>query len=106
MFPNGFIPLAQYDFLLAGGNDDGMITPHDAIWSSLLLWFDANADGISQQGELLPIDDSGLHTLSTIPKESGRSDRYKNQLRYWAHAWGSARAPIKLYDVFFRETSP
>jgi hypothetical protein len=47
---HGFEELAQYDELMLGGNNDGVIDSQDSIWSSLSLWLDSNADGNSTLG--------------------------------------------------------
>ncbi|WP_174769670.1 calcium-binding protein [Paraburkholderia bonniea] len=52
---NGFDALREYD-----SNKDGVIDRHDAIWSSLKIWRDGNSDGMTQQGELLTLDQSGI----------------------------------------------
>lgn len=91
---NGFESLRQHD-----ANADGLIDASDAIWSSLLLWTDANHDAVSQSNELAPISDS-FTALELTFREVGKRDVYGNTLRYQAHALnGNARYPY--YDVFF-----
>jgi Ca2+-binding RTX toxin-like protein len=50
---DAFTMLRGYD-----SNGDGEISAQDAVFSSLLVWRDANSDGVSQPGE--------LHTLTSL----------------------------------------
>ena len=59
-FGGGYADLAQHDLAGNGGNGDGRITAADAIWSELLIWRDANEDGITDDGELLTLDELGI----------------------------------------------
>jgi len=81
---NGFRALAEYDKPASGGNGDGVISPSDAIFGSLLLWQDTNHNGLSESGELHPLAEFGLTTLELRYKESKRVDEYGNQFRYRA----------------------
>ena len=45
------------------GNSDGVISGPEL--AALALWRDANADGISDPGEVRPVADYGITTLST-----------------------------------------
>lgn len=99
---NGFIGLAQYDLPELGGNDDGLITRADQIWSELYLWNDKNADGKSVLSEMSRPADAGLLSFETIPKMRKYHDEAGNVIPYWAWA-GSVKAPknMLMVDVFF-----
>lgn len=100
--PNGFVALAQYDAPERGGNDDGLITRADAIWSRLQLWHDVNADGISVAEEMRPLAGSGIHALQTIPKRKRHTDEAGNLIPFWAWAFDSTPPrPTLMVDVFF-----
>ena len=94
--PNGFEALKEFDT-----NADGVVDARDARWSALLLWTDANHDGVSQPSEQQRIAGSAVEAIETRYHSSGRRDPYGNLFRYQglAHLAGS-RTPI--YDVFFR----
>ncbi|MEM7701534.1 MAG: calcium-binding protein [Pseudomonadota bacterium] len=64
---DGFDVLVQYDT-----NTDGLIDINDAQFGDLLLWTDANLDGVSTSDELQSLSDAGLVSLSltTTPVEA------------------------------------
>jgi len=81
---NGFLALAEYDKLTAGGNLDGLITASDAAFAQLRLWQDLNHNGVSEPSELHTLSEFGLATLELNYKESKKTDEHGNQLRYRA----------------------
>ena len=81
---NGFLALAEYDKLDNGGTADGVITPADAVFSSLRLWQDFNHNGMSESNELHPLLDFGIKTLELKYSESRKTDQYGNLFMYRA----------------------
>ncbi|TPI54082.1 type I secretion C-terminal target domain-containing protein, partial [Mesorhizobium sp. B3-1-3] len=59
-FASGSAALASLD-----SNHDGVIDHNDAAYSSLLIWKDANANGISDAGELSSLAANGITSIST-----------------------------------------
>lgn len=59
-FANGTEALASLD-----DNGDGVIDANDAAFAKLLVWQDANADGVSDAGELSGLADQGITSIST-----------------------------------------
>jgi hypothetical protein len=76
---NGFEALIDLDG--GPGVSDGQISPSDASYSLLRLWFDDNHDGVSQPNELRSLADSGVTALFTEYRETPRMDNNGNY--YW-----------------------
>src|SRR5665213_3123814 len=66
------------------GNGDGWIDAQDAIWEKLLLWQDANHNGVTDNGELHALDELGIKRISIRYHEDRKVDKYGNIFRYEA----------------------
>lgn len=101
--PNGFLALSVFDQPSQGGQPNGFIDAHDAVFVKLRLWKDANHDGISQPDELRSLASAGITGISTDFKWSNKKDRWGNLFRYRAVVLTDrARDGGHFaYDVFF-----
>jgi len=99
---NGFLALAEWDKSINGGNGDGLITPGDGIFASLLLWRDLNHNGVSEAAELTRLQSVGLNTIELDYKESWRRDGYGNYFRYRAKVKDEKGRQVNrwAWDVF------
>jgi hypothetical protein len=80
--PNGFLALAVYDQADKGGNGDGIIDWHDAVFQELRVWIDENHDGVAQPTELYRLPAVGVYSISLKYTESKFTDQAGNQFRY------------------------
>jgi hypothetical protein len=99
--PNGFIALAEFDKLSNGGNEDGMISANDAVFSSLLLWKDSDHNGASVPAEIHPLAADSITAIELRYRISNKSDVYGNVFRYRAkvHNSNGPRAGRWVWDV-------
>jgi hypothetical protein len=100
--PNGYLALAVFDTLAAGGNGDGIISSKDAVFSNLRIWIDTNQDGISQPDELHTLPSLGITSLALKYHPSDREDAYGNHFRLQSRVNpdGGDIKDRKDYDVF------
>jgi hypothetical protein len=81
---------------------DQILDANDAPFSRLLLWRDANHNGISEPDELTPAAAASLESISAYDvKTSGRRDKHGNLFRLRAVALFGGRSGY-VYDVWLR----
>lgn len=102
--PNGFLALAVFDMESEGGNNDGLITPEDAIFSNLCVWRDYNHDGVSQPDEIMPLGSVGIEGVDLKYRESRYVDQHGNIFRYWSRIARHHGSDVgrRAWDVFLR----
>ena len=93
---DGFHALAALDV-----NNDGILDSADAVWPSLLLWIDANHNGVSERQELTPIVASTIESLDLSAHWTGRVDRNGNLYRFEA-GYRRSGTTRRYYDVYLR----
>lgn len=80
---------------------EGRISSRDAIFSRLLLWRDANHNGISEPDELTPVAGAGVQWIGTQYSTKKRVDRFGNEFRQKGEIGWTDGATEPVYDIWF-----
>ena len=85
---------------------DERIDARDAVFGRLLLWTDANHNGISEPEELQAAADAGLVSIGLGYDERKRRDQYGNEFRLrgesaWLTENGKTRDAV-VWDIWLR----
>lgn len=105
--PNGYLALAVFDDAEHEGNGDGAITAADAVYVDLLLWIDADRNGISEPWELRALAEEGVAEIGLYYRSDGRRDRWGNRFRWNGRASTESGRSLQTSDVIFvSATSP
>jgi hypothetical protein len=95
---NGYVALSQLDL-----DGDGWVTAAEA--PDLLIWNDANKDGVTNPGEL----HSAWEYLSQVGVnffDGHRVDRFGNQYAWRSWAYDTRGRMIPTVDILFRRLAP
>lgn len=105
---NGFEALAVFDAATFGGNEDGIVSALDLVWQDLLLWRDANHNGISEPREIQNLERHGILSidLSYVERDEidGNMNLHKFQGVFLKRLRGPAGSFVQeqaVHDVFF-----
>src|SRR5574343_485455 len=103
---NGYQAMAELDT-----NGDGVLNSKDSLYGDLRVWVDANADGVSESGELKSLQDLGITQLNLDGKQDaslnngnivGATSTYQTadgQTHAAADVWFQMQAPAITSNV-------
>ena len=95
-FSNGFEALATFD-----SNKDGLINRLDDRFHQLLAWRD-NGNGITEEGELTALEESGLTEINLKYTEQTRNIKQLSSQTLFKSNGTCFDQPCKIYDVYFQ----
>jgi len=103
---DGFEALRIYDDPAHGGNGDGLIDRHDAVWDRLQLWVDLDHNGTCEPWETWPVHISGIELIELAASVSPVMDASGNghflHGTYWRRVGGSLQR-FTIDSISFRQ---
>lgn len=99
---DGFARLVEFD-----SNGDGIVDHNDDRFSELMLWTDANVDGVTDAGELIFASAAGLESISTdyISQEVTNNGNLFGEVSIAVHQ-GQETSAVDVYFRFNAGTAP
>jgi hypothetical protein len=76
---NGYEVLAELD-----EDSNGVVDARDPLFAKLLLWGDANRNGVSEPKELTPLSSTVIKSLGVVYDPSDKVDAFGNRFRFFA----------------------
>ncbi|MEM9274339.1 MAG: Ig-like domain-containing protein, partial [Cyanobacteria bacterium P01_F01_bin.143] len=93
----GFAELASFD-----SNGDGVVNASDDRFNELLVWQDANENAITDAGELISLESSGIASISTDYTDVFTEDAQGNVLGEFGTATRSDGSSLQVVDAYFQ----
>ncbi|HHT7697461.1 TPA: hypothetical protein ACT2D0_000001, partial [Pasteurella multocida] len=97
---NGFIALHSLD-----SNGDNIFDAKDDKWLTLQLWFDHNQNGISEDGELVKLSESGIKSIDLSYRNIDITDENENVHRQISRVTWENGEESDITDVWFKKNS-
>jgi Ca2+-binding RTX toxin-like protein len=98
MADNGFLALADYD-----SNGDGIIDANDRIFSQLRIWQDRNGNGVTDDGELLTLEQAGISAIEVDWKNIDYIDSAGNHHKQQGSFTRTDGTTGDITDVWFTQ---
>ncbi|MEA1063899.1 hypothetical protein [Erwinia sp. HR93] len=95
---NGFLALADYD-----SNGDGVIDINDEIFTRLKIWQDRNGDGITDEGELITLEQAGIKAINLDWRDTDIVDAAGNHHRQQGGYIKTDGTTGAISDVWFNQ---
>ncbi|NHQ90128.1 SdrD B-like domain-containing protein [Janthinobacterium lividum] len=92
----GFAKLSSYD-----SNGDGVVDAHDDKFAELRIWRDANSNGVTDDGELMSLNDAGVASLTVSYTELPFLDANSNLHLERSSATLADGKSVDMTDVYF-----
>ena len=93
----GFAELATFD-----SNGDAQVNALDDRFSELLVWQDANENGLTDAGELISLESAGIASISTEYTDVFSTDAQGNILGEFSTATRTDGSALEVVDAYFQ----
>jgi len=93
---NGFEALKDLD-----NNKDNVFNANDLAWNEVKVWIDANSNGISEEGELISIEEAGIVSISLVYQNINIVDAQGNSHRQISTVTMEDGSVVDAVDVWF-----
>ena len=93
----GFGELATFD-----SNGDAQVNALDDRFSELLVWQDANENGLTDAGELISLESAGIASISTEYTDVFSTDAQGNILGEFSTATRTDGSALEVVDAYFQ----